>query len=156
MDGGNCELGIESTIIGFKKDETILYRLGSLISEDIIKCIGEIKIYSDSEVYPGSFLNHYSPNKKLYVGDIETLYHKFNDKRIGILCYDRYYDYVSKENQIILSKKSSLNEASRNLYSSLYKFDKMKRVDIIITSFFIDKMMGKTMNNRLKKSSEKE
>ena len=38
----------------------------------------------------------------------------------------------------------------------LYKFDKMKRVDIIITSFFIDKMMGKTMNNRLKKSSEKE
>ena len=156
MDGGNCELGIESTIIGFKKHETILYRLGSLISEDIIKCIGEIKIYSDSEVYPGSFLNHYSPNKKLYVGDIETLYHKFNDKRIGILCYDRYYDYVNKENQIILSKTSSLNEASRNLYSSLYKFDKMKRVDIIITSFFIDRMMGKTMNNRLKKSSEKE
>tara|TARA_B100001113_G_scaffold98017_1_gene78919 strand:- start:884 stop:1837 length:954 start_codon:yes stop_codon:yes gene_type:complete len=156
LDGGNCELGIESTIIGFKKDKTIIYRLGSLIYEDVMQCIGEIKIYSDSEVYPGSFINHYAPDKKLYVGDIETLYHKFKDKRIGILCYDRYYDYISKENQIILSKNSSLNEASRNLYSSLYKFDNMKSIDIIITSFFIDKMMGKTMNNRLKKSSEKE
>ena len=81
-----------------------MYRLGSLISEDIIKCIGEIKIYSDSEVYPRSFLNHYSPNKKLYVGDIETLYHKFNDKRIGILCYDRYYDYVSKRIKLFCQK----------------------------------------------------
>ena len=35
LDGGNCELGIESTIIGFKKDKTIIYRLGSLIYEDV-------------------------------------------------------------------------------------------------------------------------
>ena len=49
LDGGRCELGIESTIIGFENNKTIVYRLGSLITEDIEKCIGKIKIYQNEK-----------------------------------------------------------------------------------------------------------
>ncbi|MEL0009192.1 MAG: L-threonylcarbamoyladenylate synthase [Flammeovirgaceae bacterium] len=154
LDGGRCELGIESTIIGFENNKTIVYRLGSLITEDIEKCVGEIALYSKKENFPGSFKSHYSPQKKLYLGDIEILANKYQNKRIGILCFDRYYDFVNEENQIILSKKSSLIEASKNLYSSLYKLDNMKNIDIILTTFVEDTLIGKTINNRLLKSAE--
>tara|TARA_B100000902_G_C27283759_1_gene903289 strand:- start:772 stop:1725 length:954 start_codon:yes stop_codon:yes gene_type:complete len=154
LDGGRCELGIESTIIGFENNKTIVYRLGSLITEDIEKCIGKIKIYPNEVNYPGSFKNHYSPQKKLYLGEIENLIKKHNNKRIGILCFDSYYDYVKEENQIILSKNSSLLEASKNLYASLYKLDNMKNIDIILTTMVEDTLIGKTINNRLIKSAE--
>ena len=154
LDGGRCELGIESTIIGFENNKTIVYRLGSLITEDIEKCVGEIALYSKKENFPGSFKSHYSPQKKLYLGDIEILANKYQNKRIGILCFDQYYDFVKEENQIILSKKSSLIEASKNLYSSLYKLDNMKNIDIILTTFVEDTLIGKTINNRLLKSAE--
>ena len=55
---------------------------------------------------------------------------KFKDKRIGVLCFDKYYDFIKEKNQILLSKNSSLFEASKNLYSSLYELDNMKNIDI--------------------------
>ena len=154
LDGGKCELGIESTIIGFENKNTIVYRLGSLVVEDIEKCIGDITIYSNEESFPGSFKSHYSPSKKLYLGDINMLIEKFKNKRVGILCFDKYYEFIKEENQILLSKNSSLLEASKNLYSSLYELDNMKNIDIILSSLVEDTLIGRTINNRLIKSAE--
>ena len=44
LDGGYCEKGIESTIIGFENDEPILYRVGAISIEHIEKYIGKIKL----------------------------------------------------------------------------------------------------------------
>jgi len=154
LDGGACELGIESTIIGFENKNTIVYRLGSLVVEDIEKYFGDITIYSNEENFPGSFKSHYSPSKKLYLGDIKMLKDKFKDKRIGVLCFDKYYDFIKEKNQILLSKNSSLFEASKNLYSSLYELDNMKNIDIILSSLVEDTLIGRTINNRLIKSAE--
>ena len=154
LDGGACELGIESTIIGFENKNTIVYRLGSLVVEDIEKCVGDITIYSNEESFPGSFKSHYSPSKKLYLGDIKMLKDKFKNKRIGVLCFDKYYDFIKEKNQILLSKNSSLFEASKNLYSSLYELDNMKNIDIILSSLVEDTLIGRTINNRLIKSAE--
>ena len=154
LEGGACELGIESTIIGFENKNTIVYRLGSLVVEDIEKCVGDITIYSNEESFPGSFKSHYSPSKKLYLGDIKILKDKFKDKRIGVLCFDKYYDFIKEKNQILLSKNSSLYEASKNLYSSLYELDNMKNIDIILSSLVEDTLIGRTINNRLIKSAE--
>ena len=105
------------------------------------------------ENYPGSFKSHYSPRKKLYIGDIKSLCKSHQDKKIGILCFDKKYDYVDKKKQIVLSDKSCLNEASRNLYSSLYKLDNMKNVEIIVSSLLPNDFIGRTINDRLKKSA---
>ncbi len=153
LEGGNCKLGIESTIIGFKENKIIVYRLGSLVLNDLKK-IGNIEILNKNKNYPGSFKNHYSPRKKLYLGDIKNLCEIHQDKKIGILCFDKKYEYVKYENQIILSDKSSMDEASKNLYSSLYKLDKMKNIDIIISSLMPNNLIGRTINDRLTKSAE--
>ena len=52
LDGGPCESGIESTIIGFEKDEPIIYRLGSTPIEAIKNVVGKISIKNKKEVAP--------------------------------------------------------------------------------------------------------
>ncbi|MEC7857872.1 MAG: L-threonylcarbamoyladenylate synthase, partial [Bacteroidota bacterium] len=59
LEGGNCKLGLESTIIGFKDDKIIVYRLGSLVLNELKK-IGRVKVLYNNYNYPGSFKNHYS------------------------------------------------------------------------------------------------
>jgi L-threonylcarbamoyladenylate synthase len=44
LDGGDCQNGIESTIIGFENEDAVLYRVGSISIEDIERVIGKIKI----------------------------------------------------------------------------------------------------------------
>ena len=153
LEGGNCKLGLESTIIGFKDDKIIVYRLGSLVLNELKK-IGRVKVLYNNYNYPGSFKNHYSPRKKLYLGNIKNLCKIHKDKKIGILCYDKKYEEVKYKNQIILSDKSSLDEASKNLYSALYKLDNMRDIDIIISSLMPNNLIGRTINDRLTKSAE--
>ena len=153
LEGGNCKLGLESTIIGFKDNKIIVYRLGSLVLNDLKK-IGKIEILNKNDNYPGSLKNHYSPRKKLYLGNIKNLCEIHKDKKIGILCYNKKYKEIKYENQIILSDNSSLEEASKNLYSALYKLDNMKNIDIIISSLLPNNLIGRTINDRLTKSAE--
>ena len=154
LEDGNCTLGIESTIIGFKKNKSIIYRLGSLSIEEIEKTIGKVEYKESINIsMPGSFKKHYSPNKKLYIGDINRIIDTFKNKKIGVLCFNIKSKKIDKRLQIVLSKKSSLKEASKNLYSSLYLLDKMD-IDIIVTSFLPNYGIGKSINDRIIKSGE--
>ena len=46
LEGGDCNTGIESTIIGFEGDDLIIYRLGGISIEDIEACLGiKVKIH---------------------------------------------------------------------------------------------------------------
>ena len=42
LDGGPCEKGIESTIIGMENEQVIVYRLGSISIEEIALHLGEV------------------------------------------------------------------------------------------------------------------
>jgi L-threonylcarbamoyladenylate synthase len=44
LDGGDCQNGIESTIIGFENEDAVLYRVGSISIEDIERVIGKLKL----------------------------------------------------------------------------------------------------------------
>lgn len=70
LDGGHCEKGIESTIIGFQNNEAILYRHGSISVEEIERVIGKIKIMTKNETAPeapGMLSKHYAPSTKIFL-----------------------------------------------------------------------------------------
>ena len=48
LEGGACERGIESTIIGFVDDKPLLYRVGAISNEEIEKCIGKLVVKKHS------------------------------------------------------------------------------------------------------------
>ena len=52
LDGGECQKGIESTIIGFENDRPVVYRLGSISVEEIEKVVGPLNIRNKKESAP--------------------------------------------------------------------------------------------------------
>ena len=156
LDDGNCSIGIESTIVSFENNELIIHRLGGITYEEIIKNIGKCSIKENKKKIPGQFKKHYSPNKRVYVGKINKLYNKFKNKKIGILCFDKKYDFIDEKRQILLTENSSLEEASKNFYLSLYKLDSLNDIDLILTSYVPNFSIGRSINDRIRKCSENE
>jgi len=157
LDGGNCQKGIESTIIGFENNEPVLYRLGSLSIEDIENSIGKVQIKNNNEKSPdapGMLSRHYAPKTQTFLfKEIEPFIQSNTNKKIGLLLFDK----PSKSNVIhqeILSKNSDLKEAAANLYAALHKLDKMN-LDIIIAQEFPDQELGKSINDRLLRATKK-
>ena len=157
LDDGGCNIGIESTIVGFEDKKTLVYRVGGITIEKLENVIGEVEIFKKNIKLPissGMLKNHYSPKKDLIVGEIESLIKKYINKKIGILSFNKYYKGIDLKNQIILSKNLNLEQASRNLYKSLHLLDNMN-IDIILTSLLPNHGIGKSINDRIIKASKK-
>jgi L-threonylcarbamoyladenylate synthase len=156
LDGGDCKKGIESTIIGFKGEIPILYRLGSISVEAIENEIGSIEIHTIEEKSPnapGMMLKHYSPKTPtILVKNIIEAVDYYKDKKIGLLVFNSIINNPCLVHQEVLSSSSNLEEAASNLYASMHRLDKLG-LDIIITEQFPDNNLGRAINDRLKRAS---
>ncbi|TAF72445.1 MAG: threonylcarbamoyl-AMP synthase, partial [Bacteroidetes bacterium] len=112
LDGGNCSVGIESTIIGFKDNKAQIYRLGGLELNAIEHITGkaEIHLSSSKPAAPGMLESHYAPRKKMYVGDIDLLIKKHKNDNFGILSFSKKYNF---KNNLVLSPTQNESEAAQ-------------------------------------------
>lgn len=157
FDGGICQDGIESTIIGFENEAPVIYRLGSTTIEAIQNEIGVVKIKNFSKANPeasGMMAKHYAPKTKTLVT------HKLNDairvnqgKKIGLLLFNSFVINESIVNQEILSSQGNLQEAASNLYAALHRLDDLD-LDIIIAEKFPNSDFGIAINDRLSRAAE--
>lgn len=159
LDGGPCEKGLESTIIGFENNEPVLYRLGAISQEEIEMEIGKLAVRSKNDTdptAPGMLSRHYSPATNTHLtGNVKEYLRLFPGKKIGLLVFKEPIDAAGVEYQEILSPSGDLNEAAKNLYAALHRLDKLG-LDIIIAERFPDTGLGKTINDRLQRAVEKE
>jgi len=150
LDGGDCKVGIESTIIEFEQNKIIVHRLGGLSIEQL-EFFGEVELrinQSANPSAPGKLKSHYAPRKQLIIGDIDELIKKNSNKKIAILSFQKSY----AENNLVLSPSGDLTEASKNLFSFLRKLDD-GNADLILTEKLPDTFLGKAINDRLKRAS---
>ncbi len=156
LDGGNCESGIESTIIGFKNEKPLLYRHGAVSIESIEKIAGKVSIITNNETNPdapGMLLKHYSPKTKLILTEniFETIENNRHQK-IGLITFYKEIISSSVQHQIILSKNKNLEEAARNLFAALIELDEMN-IDMIIAERFPEESLGRSINDRLTRAA---
>ena len=146
LNGGKCNIGVESTIINLTNKPTLL-RFGSLeISriEKILKKKISINIKSKKKIAPGQFPLHYSPGIPLRVN-----VKKSKSNEAFVLIKKRNID---SKNYYYLSKKKNLKEAAKNLYSILRKIKK-DGYKMIAVEKIPNIGIGKTINDRLKRAS---
>lgn len=157
LDGGPCPVGIESTIVGFEGDEAVIHRLGGLSKEKIESIIGKVKLmpYSSSNPKaPGMLKSHYSPGKKVIVGNLDTLVKEYGKDRTGIISFTRSVEGIVPERQMILAPDGDLTTAAKNLFSSLRLLDK-KDIDFILAEPVPEHGLGLAINDRLKRAAAK-
>lgn len=154
LDGGECGIGIESTIIGFFKDETIIYRKGGLAIEEIEKVIGKVRINSHSTSNPkapGMLKSHYSPRKpfKVHRSGFKV---KKTDKQLGFLGFNSFHSEIPIENQLLLSPSGNFKEAAKNLFACMRLLDSME-IDEIHAVLLPEIDLGRAINDRLRRAS---
>lgn len=157
LDGGPCQSGIESTIIGFEKDEPIIYRLGSTPIEAIENVVGKISIKNKKEVAPdapGMLERHYAPTTKTILTDnLQKAIQQYQGKRIGLLVYNDISNDDAVDYKIVLSEEKNLQEAASKLYDALHQLDR-QNLDIIIAERLPDYDLGKSINDRLQRATK--
>lgn len=156
LEGGKCQLGLESTIIGFEEETPVIYRLGSLSIEEIEYQLGNIEIKNNdilNPIAPGMMQKHYAPTTRLLLTDnIEKEVEKNTEKRIGLLMSHTVYNDRKKTTVIIINNKSNRLIAAQNLYSDLHQLDNMN-LDLIIAEKWDESGLGKSINDRLTRAS---
>jgi len=155
LDGGPCEVGLESTIVQITgKDKIRILRKGG-ISEEELALFSELMLEENTleTVVPGSMISHYAPQKPVYFLSDQSL-PGFDLLQTGVLCFQKYAEGYRKENQIVLSPDGNLVEAAKNLFDALHQLDQMDIKTILVDSF-PDTGLGKAINDRLERASKK-
>ena len=147
LDGGKCQIGLESTIINLLKKPTIL-RFGGLDVSKIEKILKKrvlIKTSSKKKIAPGQFPLHYSPGIPL-----RTNAKKPKKNEAFVLVKKRE---STMKNYYYLSKNNNLQQSAKNLYSLLRKI-KNDGYKMIAVEKIQNKGIGKTINDRLNRASK--
>ncbi len=154
LDGGNCEVGVESTVIDMSGEIPRVLRPGKITPEDIIKITGEVDTLnrkSKKPMAPGQFPMHYSPRTPLILlSDRNEL--PLDAKESAFLGLSQPKDGYKV--CTVLSETSSLEEAAHNLFTILHDLDKQE-----ISAIYVEPMpsesIGKAIIDRLYKASKK-
>lgn len=144
LDGNKSKVGIESSVINLVGKPKIL-RPGKVSISDIKKVLKNINNNKSNKILsPGQLKTHYSPGIPVYLN-------QYKPKKNGaLLIFGK--SKIKGKNIFYLSKKKSLQEAAKNLYSTL-RLIKNKGYKNISVTKIPNKSIGIAINDRLKRAS---
>lgn len=166
--GGDCDFGLESTVVDFTSEIPMILRPGSITKEDLEKVIGNVILDPSLEKKednkkakaPGMKYTHYSPNADVYIvsGKKEDVFQKINNLvvenqekglKVGVMCLSQNKKMYSGE---VIGLGNTLEEIARNLFDVLREMDKIG-VDRVYSEAFTTEGLGQAIMNRLVKSA---
>lgn len=160
LDGGACEIGVESSIVGFDKaGNAELYRSGGISAEAIEAILGAhiprfLPAKTQKPTSSGQLKSHYAPHTPLILGDLEALLAKHGRKNVGILAFSQALAGIPLARQRILSPSANLAEAAKNLFAAMHELDG-QGVDLVLAELVPNTGLGRAINDRLKRAQAK-
>jgi L-threonylcarbamoyladenylate synthase len=156
IDGGECRVGIESTIVRYKNNQLEVLRLGGTTIDQLKRICKDIAVVTEQSEQihaPGQLKSHYATRTPMIVGDIPQLLEQYKQKDCAVLSFSK--SYTSGKKQIILSEKAELSEAAKKLFNAMHVLDSLQ-ADIILTEEFPPVGLGLAINDRLRRASYRE
>jgi L-threonylcarbamoyladenylate synthase len=174
LDGGRCEIGVESSVVDMTSSVPVLLRAGGLPYEKIRRAIGNVVIHP-SVIHPeytfshGSFVSsspgmryrHYSPKADVILieGPREKVRRKIDElsreiknlkgKKLCIISRSHNRKYAA---DIIEYVGSDFATSGRNLFDIFRNADS-RNIDVIIAEGMEYTDLGLALMNRLKKAA---
>lgn len=143
IDGGDCDIGVESTIVKIEADETLtLLRPGAITREMLESVAGELKVAEAvlgalpegaTVLSPGMKYRHYAPRAPLYLldGTTEQItdYIKQQTGRVAVLCYDEekpiFNTFLKAECCFSFGARANRSQQAKRLFFLLREIDKL-------------------------------
>lgn len=172
IDGGECNIGVESTVVRVVDGIPHILRPGKITAEQIKDIAGDVvidkhilgKLEPGAKVMsPGMKYKHYAPNTKCvlaYDEDNSILQNKIknavddclkNSKKPLVMCLSDNVEFlrnIYQDNLEIFDMGSSLEEMSKNIFTDLRKADNCN-ADLIIIQGVSTDGLGLAIMNRL-------
>ena len=166
IDGGSCDVGVESTIVDASGEIPVLLRPGgvtydmlkSVVPETVIDAHVLKSVAADEQPKcPGMKYRHYAPDADVTVVEgekdavqkkiRELLYENRNTVTGVLTMYESAYD-----DAVIISAGKTNREYAKNLFAALRKFDDLG-VKVVFAEFCDRDSYGLAVKNRLYKSA---
>lgn len=163
IDGGSCEIGLESTIVKIDGDHLTLLRPGA-VTADALRCVcDDVRIApavteqlgeNERPLSPGMKYKHYAPSVPLVLleGDPELvmtfLHNAQNAEKCAILCYHEEMDELRNERLINIGAQNDLATQAKRLFSALRDTEALD-CDVIYAHLPIKDGIGLALYNRL-------
>ncbi len=151
LDGGPCEVGVESTIVGWEAGRAVLYRPGGVPLEALEPFVGALAPAASrsTPAAPGMLAAHYAPRTPLVIGSpLEHLAHG-SPARLAVLAFRTQHAAFACRT---LSPSGDLREAARNLFAALRELDACG-ADLIVAEPVPDEGLGRAINDRLRRAA---
>ncbi len=161
LDGGPCDVGIESTIIDFSHDQPRILRPGMILPEQI-ELIAGVKLQTVLQAssktalprVPGGLPSHYAPNTPLEIVSSEELEASVRmrlegGKQVCVLSFRQ----PAKATAWVAASETAIVYA-RQLYSNLRKLDQ-RRADVILVEAVPTGSDWEGISDRLQRAAAK-
>lgn len=157
LDGGPCQVGLESTIVGFESGAPVVFRKGGIPIEAIEEVIGPVTVQEHSSSKPsapGMLLSHYAPGTPLMLGNLQELAAQYPGAKIGVLAFQQPLPGLPEAQQVVLSAKGDFAEAAQHLFAGLRHLDGLN-LDLIFAELLPEEQLGRAINDRLRRAAAK-
>ncbi|OIJ63696.1 L-threonylcarbamoyladenylate synthase [Streptomyces mangrovisoli] len=158
LDGGRCEVGVESTIVDVTGDTPTILRPGGVTREDLEAALGRpLAVPSTSRVrVPGQHPSHYAPRARVVLVEPEKVVHEAelaqeSGHRVGVFVPAPFGDTAVKAHAVVAVPDSAAAYA-RGLYGFLRDLDQ-QGCDLIIASLPAERGLGLAIANRLRRAA---
>lgn len=171
IDGGQVEIGLESTIVDCTEETPMILRPGFLNQEKLEEILGQVELdpgllHETAHVRPkapGMRYKHYAPKGDLSIveGPSEAVVAKIRElteanikegRRVGVICTDETRRSYTDGTILSIGSRTEEETIARHLYEVLRDFDEIG-VDVIFSESFRTPQMGMAIMNRLLKAA---
>lgn len=173
VDGGETQIGIESTVVKVVDEVPVILRPGKVTPEDIEKVAKKVKI--DDKIFkkiekdekvesPGMKYRHYAPETKCKLinclNELDQIFYlkkiiKEYEENVVVIGFEEHKEklYITDERFINIGSKNDLENFAKNIYSALRKADEIKP-KIILIEGVPRRGLGIAIMNRLLRTCE--
>ena len=166
IDGGSCEIGLESTIVLINENSSSLTLLRpGAITYDALCCICDDVIISptlegvleadEHPISPGMKYRHYAPSAEFVLLDgeddavLKFMIEEQKKRRCALLCYDEEIECLDKSGILLpLGKKDDVAMHAKALFAGLRKCDTLSP-DVIYAHLPKKDGLGLALYNRM-------
>jgi L-threonylcarbamoyladenylate synthase len=164
IDGGDADVGLESTVISLEKDKIKLLRPGYITLDDLLAITPNVEISSsvlealstdEKPESPGMKYKHYAPNAPITMvsgedHDVISFFLQKQKEGCGILCFDEDLLFLDQQSEKVISlgSKDDVETQANRLFSALRFFDKTDVSQIYARETTADSL-GLAVTNRL-------
>jgi L-threonylcarbamoyladenylate synthase len=154
VDGGPCQVGLESTVVEVRDSTIVVLRLGGVTVETLSRIapveIDTAHVEKIAQSSPGRLAKHYAPVTPLLV--VDDWHDAPHGPDIGVLAFQDLPDSGRFGHVEILSRNGSLHEAAAGFFAALRRLD-AAGLRLIVARLFPNEGLGLALNDRLQRAS---